>query len=96
MGQLLVISCPRESGLWVIDAKSVLDVTNCIRNCAGLWSDGEEYNPKLEYRTLDQELQYVNLYMTKTQEFSYGIVHRNPKTFKNELVLKYVDMLVVK
>ena len=92
----MVISCPRESGLWVIDAKSIIDVTNCKRNCAGLWSDGEEYNPKLEYRTLDRELQYANSFMSKTQEFSYGTVHRNPESLKNELLLKYVDMLVVK
>ena len=85
--RLFVMACPSQAGLWIADAKSLLDQTNCKENCSG-WFD---FSPDLSYLALDKEMPYEQIDLMQAQEFSYSGL----QTQRNELFLNYIDMQVV-
>ena len=50
--RLFVLKCPSQKGLWITDAQSLLDKSNCKEECA----NQNIFDPELTYIALDREL----------------------------------------
>ena len=85
--KLLVIRCPSLQSAIVADALGLLKQSNCVDGCTGL----VDFNPSITYQGIDRSISYEDTALVKTDEFSYGGYDRA----KQELVLRYIDMLVV-
>ena len=53
--RLFVLKCPSQDGVWVTDALSLLDQTNCKDNC-GSWTN--DFAPQLTYKALDLDMSH--------------------------------------
>ena len=85
--RLFVLNCPSQSGLYITDARSMLDQSNCNSDCSRF----AEFDPTLTYLSNDSDLSHDAITQLKAQEYSYSAL----LPYKNELHLRYLDMLVV-
>ena len=53
MDYLFVLRCPSQAGLWVADAISLLDDSNCIKDC-NAWN--QRFEPHLNYKAFDRDI----------------------------------------
>ena len=74
--------------MWVTDAISLLDDTNCKESCPGY---ANRFDPHLTYQKLDRDLLHEDVAQLKVQEYSYSVLQSST----DALVLAYIDMIAV-